>query len=338
MSDTATQVVSDKILAPKVRELHVDFLLEEEFCADQEFLNKFVASAGRMVVPIETVDVKHSASDMYGEADLVVVYRVAGQRKIGLLIEDKIRAVFQPNQAQRYRERGEAGIREGNWDEYWTCLVAPKAYVDRGHAFDAAVLLEEIKDWFASDQQRRYQFKARIVEQAIKKAETTGVQQEDPVLTQFRAEYFNFFNLFFKDARISATTAIPRKAWKGDSWFDIRSDVLPKGAYINHKSERGFVDLTFPSTNAELLAADLRQRLEPEMKIEQTYNSAAIRLEVPKIGRFDSFAMERDNVHQALTAVIRLITFCNRERSHVEDALSRARRFKQSNGSGSAGI
>jgi hypothetical protein len=37
---------------------------------------------------------------------------------VGLLIEDKIRAEFQPDQAERYRKRGNIGVQEKTWDEY----------------------------------------------------------------------------------------------------------------------------------------------------------------------------------------------------------------------------
>jgi hypothetical protein len=333
----AVNVIATEIRAPNVRELHVDFLLEEEFCANPEFLKTFVNAAKQEQTPIEVVEVRHSAADQYGEADLLVVYRVEGNRKIALLIEDKIRAVFQPNQAQRYHERGEAGIWEKRWDEYWTCLVAPKCYIQEGHGFHASLCLEKIKDWLAVDEPRRHGFKDKIIEHAIKKAETSGVQRVDLIMTKFRQSYYDFATDFFRSAQKNVTMRAPAPTYQGDTWFEHRSGLLPKGIYVNYKSPRGFVDLTFPNTDAEQLK-DLQKYLEPGMRVEQTGNSSAVRLEVPAINRFDDFAEEKDRIHKALTEVVRLLDFYNREPTQIQDIISRARLSRHLSSKDSANV
>ncbi len=79
-----------------VREIHVDFLLEEEFRANPKFLRNFIEAADQHDIPVEIERVEHSVSDQYGEADLIVVYRRLGgsEERIAILIEDKIRAIF----------------------------------------------------------------------------------------------------------------------------------------------------------------------------------------------------------------------------------------------------
>jgi len=199
MRDALELTLGDTFPAPNVRELHVDFLLEEEFSANPEFFKTFVRAAEQDHVGIEVIEVKHSECDQYGETDLLVLYGIDGSRRIGLLIEDKIRAPFQPTQALRYRKRGDEGVREKRWDRYWTCLVAPKSYIQEGHGFHAALCLEQIKDWLAADEPKRHQFKAGIVERAIKKAETSGVQDVDLTMTKFRQSYYDFATDFFQE-------------------------------------------------------------------------------------------------------------------------------------------
>jgi len=114
-------------------------------------------------------------------------------------------------------------------------------------------------------------------------------------------------------------------AWWGDSWFEIRSrQLLPSGAYINRKSQAGFVDLTFPSTNAALLKP-VELCLEPGMRIEQTGNSAAIRLIVRKIDQFNDFNQERATVEEALPDVRKLLDFYTDRRAQLEPVLKNAR-------------
>ncbi len=318
----------DKCSGPTVQEVHVDFLLQEEFSVDSSFLQRFIEAASQHGTPLQVQRVEHSVSDNHGEADLIVVYKeVEGSGdRVAILIEDKIRAGFQPSQADRYRKRGESG-KGTKWDRYWTCLVAPKSYANSksNHGFDAVVTLEQIKEWLAVSEPKRREFKVWVVDQAIEKERKTGVQVVDPEMTAFRKSYYAFFEEFFADQREDVQMRVPADTWRGDSWFEIRSkQLLPNGVYINHKSQAGFVDLTFPYTNATLLKP-IELCLEAGMRIEQTGNSAAIRLVVSKIDHFSDFDQERARVAEALSGVRRLLHFHTRERNRLEPALMSAR-------------
>ncbi len=61
------------------------------------------------------------------------------------------------------------------------------------------------------------------------------------------------------------------------------------------------------------------------MKIEQTGKSAAVRLEVSRIERFDEFNREQSTVAEGLSAVKRLLAFYTRERVRLEPVLESAR-------------
>jgi len=320
-------VQPDNFSGPTVQEVHIDFLLEEEFSVDLNFLQRFIEAAGQHGPPLQVQRVEHSVSDNHGEADLIVIYKeVEGSGdRVAILIEDKIRAGFQPRQVDRYRKRGESG-KGTKWDRYWTCLVAPKSYANSkaDHGFDAAVTLEQITEWIAVTEPKRREFKVRAIDQAIKKAESSGVQVVDQEMTAFRKSHYAFFEEFFADQREDVQMRLPAGTWRGDSWFEIRSRLLPGGAYINHKSQAGFVDLTFPDTDAALLKP-IEPWLEAGMRIEQTGKSAAIRLVVHKIDHFSDFDQERAKVAEALSGVRRLLHFYTRERNRLEPALKGAK-------------
>src|ERR1035437_7084295 len=93
----------------------------------------------------------------------------------------KIGASFQPGQAERYHKRGEDGKNEPEkkWNRFWTCLVASKNYVKRGHGFDAAVELEQIRDWLAVSEPKRQKFKIRVINQAIENANKRGIKPQN---------------------------------------------------------------------------------------------------------------------------------------------------------------
>jgi len=176
---------ADKYAGPTVQEAHIDFLLEEEFNVDLNFLRRFIKAAGQHGTALQVARVERSVWDRWGEADLIVVYEEVEGKSVAILIEDKIRAGFQPSQSERYRARGDSGKK---WDRYWTCLVAPERYVKSkpDHGFDKVVTLEQVKRCLSVTEPKRLEFKVEVIDQAIKIQGITGVQQVDPAMTAFR--------------------------------------------------------------------------------------------------------------------------------------------------------
>jgi hypothetical protein len=282
-----------------------------------------------MTTPFEIESVKHSVSDQFGEADLIVVYKqlIKGEcKRIAILIEDKIRACFQPDQSTRYNKRGDAG-KTMHWDDCWTCLVAAATYIKPGHGFDTTVTLEQIKECFAVGEPKRSEFKARVIQKAIDKALSgPGPQRVDPEVTAFRERYYAAFVEFFAKQEKNVYMTPPRPAWSGETWFRILSgSVLPKGAYVHHKSAEGCVDLTFPNTDAKRLRDGIVEPcLEAGMEIEQTHKSATIRLRSSRIRQFKDFDQERAHVEEALSNASRLLHFYARECARLAPALKSA--------------
>ena len=152
--------------ARSIQEFWIDFLLEEEFAANPEFIGEFLMKCDWLRENPRIVDVAHSVGDKYGEADLIVIFEQGHGEKSSreaLLIEDKINAAFQPKQAERYQQRGLDGINAGRWTAFHTVLVAPQAYVSNTHGFDKSVTLEAICDLICPDNVSRRKFRVRRV-------------------------------------------------------------------------------------------------------------------------------------------------------------------------------
>jgi hypothetical protein len=69
-----------------------------------------------------------SVSNHLGETDLLLLSEVEGKGRVAIMIEDKIDASFQHEQAERYRQRGQQGVAYGMWDLFYTCLFCPMKY------------------------------------------------------------------------------------------------------------------------------------------------------------------------------------------------------------------
>jgi hypothetical protein len=159
IEDKFTVVVNDPELeAPLTSsEAHLDLLLAEELAVNPEFLRWFIEPlwerlkvenlAGGDLTAIVRLNVWDGggpdcvATDG-GENDIDVLVAGRGQT-LRVLIEDKVWAVFQPDQCARYQRRARS---RGNG----TVLVAPRsrlASTDHTDCFHAAYGIEDLADW-----------------------------------------------------------------------------------------------------------------------------------------------------------------------------------------------
>ena len=113
-----------------ISERDIDMLLMEELESGSGFLEWFIGeTTGWCSSGLDLQGVWHSISNEHGESDLTLVAGRPGGERIALLIENKLNAPPQPEQSARYQRRGELGKADGHWQEYATCLVAPKRYL-----------------------------------------------------------------------------------------------------------------------------------------------------------------------------------------------------------------
>lgn len=292
----------ERVKGPSVKEIHIDFLLWEELEVNEIFLAKFIEACVGADDFDSLLNIEHSLSDHLGESDLVLRYRSKSSEFVGILIEDKIGAGFQPDQAERYMKRGEIG-KSKLWERFITCLVAPERYINKGHKFMTAVSLELMSEWIDVPEPRA-QFKIAVLKSAINKEQHTGAQQIDEIITNFRIKYFELL----KQSKTKLSMNYPKPSWKGETWFRLKHPSLPNKLYIHHKADRGFVDLTFPKVNAaDMLKIGLQ--LEHDMNIEQTGKSTSIRIISPAIDDFNNFEEKIDQLQATFQTAMRLVDF-----------------------------
>ncbi len=114
-----------------VTERDIDLLLLEEFHSSADFRSHFIKLLEGLVAPgVHYLSGEHSVANSSGQSDLEIAFLDSDGKKCRMLIENKIAASFQPEQAQRYRKRGELHIRTGICDRFVTVLVARAVYRD----------------------------------------------------------------------------------------------------------------------------------------------------------------------------------------------------------------
>jgi len=295
-----------------VSERDVDLLLLEEFHVSKEFQGWFAERVfGTEGRAYRFKDAWHSVSDpKWGESDLLVTYESQPGAVVGLLLENKIDAVCQPEQALRYQKRGEVGVQEGRWMAFRTCIVAPSKYIGTGAGtedYQAMVTYEDLLGFFLGfgESDRRYQYRARLVREAIEQSRRgyTRVPHED--VTQFWRRYWELVRCEFPELSMNAPKDVPFNS----DWPRLRARGARGNWQVVHKLRQGYVDLEIPAKGERV--EEIRERnvsvLDPDMIVEQTGKSASIRVAVPSIDRLGAFDAQIQAVRAGLRAAQRLL-------------------------------
>ncbi len=163
-----------------VNEVELDLLFTMAFCGSRAFASRMFEKVYGRSNAIDVIGAWRSAwrklpSGREAQWDVCVLANFGGPAPSLLVIEDKLLAPFQPDQADKYVEFGDLGISEGWWGEYKRCLCASAAYLQAcqsAHAdWDACVSFEEIQDGFLLEgADPLAQFMAVMFQQAASKA------------------------------------------------------------------------------------------------------------------------------------------------------------------------
>lgn len=286
-----------------VAERDIDLLLLEELNVNEQFASWFLHQAS----PSDSCATRcmgawHSVTHpQLGESDLEVIY----EDGFAVLVENKVDAPAQPDQAVRYIQRGLAGQQAGLWQSFLTCIVAPSRYIDmnaEAQIYDTQISYEKIRDWFKSRGDQRAEFSAYVLEQAIDQNRRGYSPIADDDVTQFWLSYWETASRDFPALEMSRPGAKPSNS----DWPDFRPKALVKELNIVHKMASGSVDLQVRSYGDRLeeigaLVGDTNS------EIVQAGKSAAIRMVVEPIDRFGSFEAQREAITNALEVATKLL-------------------------------
>ena len=180
-------------------ERDIDLLVVEELHASRQFVEWMIRHVD-FARPIAAWDVKHSKRRTRSrrEIDIFVEIDHQDQTRSALLIENKLDASEQPDQAESYREELDA-VASG-YARAAMIIICPEAYSARQAAFTArfdavvsyesiATYLREVEREVGDDLVLRYRFRADVVDQAIHKYRRGYTPIPDRVVVDFNARY-----------------------------------------------------------------------------------------------------------------------------------------------------
>ena len=291
-------------------ERDVDLLLAEELAVNPAFGGHFKSLTKFAGETANVSDVWVSKSNSLGESDLLVVYRREDESRFALLIEDKVDAGLQPDQAERYRMRAERDRSDGIYDDFEVVLCAPGFYLaNHGglDGFDNRISFEQLSDFLGAGDQRAKYRAALLRTAADTKKINAWVREDDPATNAF---WDAAYDLASKEYPI---LEMKRPALTKDSvWIVFRPrdlPTMPKRVSVELKGKNGQVDLTFANTTSHVFQPLVSHLLQPGMTVHQTGAAAAIRLKAPAFTIADGIPDGLPKVKAAFAAAARLIEF-----------------------------
>ena len=180
-------------------ERDIDLLLVEELYSSREFVAWVLARAD-IAGCVRASRVLHSKRRTRNrrEIDIFLECALGDGTRAALLIENKLDASEQPDQAESYRE--ELNAIAGAYAQAAMIIVCPSSYLvpnrDFTSKFDARITYEDLARYFQAGQQAlagsladRMEFRAEILEQAIHKSRRGYTPAPNEVIGDFNARY-----------------------------------------------------------------------------------------------------------------------------------------------------
>ena len=285
----------------KVCERDIDLYIINKFINDSKFKELFLKKIN--CKNYQVCKCLHSFADENGESDITIILE-NDNRKIGLLIEDKINAIAMPKQYERYILRAEKQKHEGLFDNYYIFIIAPKSYIDSNNEaqkYDNKISYEEILDYISGDV-----YGESLIKKAIEEKKKGYDVVENKAVTLFWEKYYEMVENRFSDLKLNRYEG----ARGSDANWPIFFTPIEK-IQIFHKSDRGFVDLTIRSVSQYYFEVYdiVKNVLKENMTLQKTGKSLAIRIVVPKIDFKKDFKEQEENVIKCLEVVRELQKF-----------------------------
>ncbi len=294
-----------------IAERDVDFLVMEELSVSTEFREWFASRVFGEPTYRKEIGAWHSVSDpQYGESDIIFLFEAVDGPRTAILIENKIDAPPQPQQGERYRLRGEKGLKEGYWEKFKSCVIAPAKYLNSAkhtENYSVEISYEEILAYFQSRSSRgqRYPYKAKVLLEGIEQNRRGYQPAYNEEITKFVTDYFEYCSGDY--AMLGMQESKPRPA--GSTWIMFYPKSLPNEISLVHQMTAGFVKVLFYGQAEEF--DNLKKKFSPILPsdaiIEIAGKSVAISIEVAKLEPLSfTFEAQRDKVNQALLKLVLL--------------------------------
>jgi len=308
-----------EIMFEEIEERDIDLLVMGLFSKSEVFLHEFCAAAAiSLPETSKVISIEHSFADSTGESDVTVIVKDA-DCTLGLLIENKISALPQPDQKKRYYDRGNNGISANKYEKFFVILIAPEIYcANDTQGYEHKVTYEQIIDAVKDAKVEDAFFCIEMLKRAIYKKERENGYTMIPHdgATDFVNGYIAYWRENAFDMQASIKTKEGKAHPSNGGWIDFSVSGL-KGLSITHKADRGYVDLTFNKCKGmteaihTLLVATVDNPERYEV-LDLMGASAAVRLKCHAMQPKQFFDGQQPEAYEGMKLVVELTNLAKR--------------------------
>lgn len=175
-----------------IGEAEIDFSVAQLVEGSASFRRWFVSQTSPAIELGEYLGgVIHASYAGEGESDMEFGFLTAtGDRHI-VLVENKIDADKQPNQIERYYNRGQYRVEHDGWDSYTVCLLAPERYVSEEdkRGFDSIIHYEDVLEQLENLSYDGTEFLKAVFEAALTKSRTSTTADATDTLRAIESRF-----------------------------------------------------------------------------------------------------------------------------------------------------
>lgn len=315
------------LLIPRVNERDIDLLLLEEFLSSVDFGTWFIARLDPDPGGLCCVDARRSVTQANVESDTEVDFRDSAGCRLRVLIENKVGASLQPQQAERYLARGEhyrAPVSATPWSRSLSHQRGTSQIAKPPRASTAASTTSLC---LTGSREPNTSARAGATKQPCSDARSKkACLDTSPWRTTL-------------SPRCGAATGAHRElapelemrepfGWHAKAGLVLmRAPRLASiGVRLRHKIKKGKVDLELPGMGRSLNAvhATLEHLLEDGMSIQQAQESAAVRIKVPALSTVTKFDRQRKAAAHGVRAVKRMLAWAVAHQAAVWQLVAKA--------------
>lgn len=282
-----------------IQERDVDIILLEELSTDISFCQWLVREL-RLPELTKLNGAWRSITDFgLGETDILFSYN-SNERRIFVLIENKLDTYFQDNQFGRYQKRAAEYLRKSECEEAYSVLVAPNLYVENQNDFENYISYEAIAKRLEFTGSKRNIFKSELLKIAIEKLRRGYQPVNSEPVQKFWQLYWKYKEANHQSLKMKKPGIIPHFS----DWPKLYDDRL-KGIIFYHKLGQGNVDATFTGLNEEI-EFKLKENLLSGAELVNHNKSFSARIFSGKIDRTKEFESQIELVQNGLNNIERI--------------------------------
>lgn len=282
-----------------IRERDVDLILLEELSTDNSFCEWFIRELDLPSITSVNGAWRSISAFGLGETDILFSYN-SNDKKIFVLIENKLDTSFQNDQFNRYTKRAEEYLTRKECDNAFAILMAPKLFCENQNDFENYLTYESVAQRLEFVGSKRNLFKSNLLQIATEKLRR-GYQPVNSIPVQhFWHSYWQYKEEHFPSLIMKKPDIVPH-----NSDCPMLYDNSLKDIVFYHKLGQGNTDATFKGFPEEI-EYKIKEYLPAWATFKKHSKSFSIRVFSGKIDRTKEFDKQIANVEKGLKNLERI--------------------------------